>query len=124
MKQRNIPSEEELAQASAALRQRSRGLDEVREKVLSEFQSDERLHEFFIWDCSEMSFKAYIFYEKKSNIAEAEKDGLSSAIRNFIHDALEDVGRGSRDSLSVDFEFDSHENVVGNYEGDYYLRLR
>jgi hypothetical protein len=55
---------------------------------------------------------------------EAEKSGLASKIKEAVYEEMEKVGRGPREAIRIDFEFDSHENVVRDYEGDYFLRLR
>lgn len=123
MSKNNIPSDADFARASSALKRRSRGLSEVREKILAKFQRAGELHEFFILDSSDMSFRAYIFYRWDRQIAEADNSGLAARIKNAIFDALEEVGRGRRDAIHVDFEFDSHENVERNYESNYYNRL-
>ncbi len=121
---RKIPSDEDFARASAALRNRSRGLSQVRDKILASFQGSGELHEFFILDSSEKSFRAYVFYRWERQIKEAEKSGLAHKIKNAVFDELEEVRRGNRSAIHVDFEFDSHESVEKNYDGDYYSRLR
>lgn len=119
----NIPSDEDFARASAVLKKRSRGLSDVREKILRRFQNKGEIHEFFILDCSENSFRAYIFYRWDKQIKEAERTGLASQIQDAVFDELNNVGRGDRNSIDVKFEFDSHENIDQKYEGNYYNRL-
>ncbi|MEO8410936.1 MAG: hypothetical protein ABI478_10225 [Propionivibrio sp.] len=122
MNNKNIPSDEDFARASAALKSRSRGLSEVRDRVISRFR--EALHEFFILDCSEMSFRAYVFYHWKRQVDEAKVSGLASQIREAVFEELENAGRGNRSTVQIEFEFDSHESVEREFNGDYYSRLR
>ncbi len=123
MRNKNIPSESDFARASLALKNRSRGLSEVRERMLNYFKESGAIHEFFILDCSENSFRAYVFYPRDGQIKQAELSGLASEIRNAVFANLEAVGRGGCHELHVEFEFDSHENVERKYEGNYYNRL-
>jgi hypothetical protein len=48
---------------------------------------------------------------------------LADEVRDAVFDELEKVGRGDRGTIKVDFEFDSHENVEENFDGNYYNRL-
>lgn len=119
-----IPSDEDFARASAALKKQSRGLSRVRDKILNRFHGDGNLYEFFIMDCSEKSFRAYVFYQWDRQIEQNEISGFSAKIVEAVFAELEQAGRGGRGEVQVDFEFDSHESVEQNYEGDYYNRLR
>lgn len=121
---RKIPSEEDFARADAADAYDNRGLNELCENILKRFKND-KLHEFFVfYSPNTDSFYPYIFYRWEREVAEAEKSGLSSRIEDAVYEELEKVGRGKRGEIKVNFEFDSHENVEKNYEGNYYLRLR
>jgi len=120
---KNIPSDEDFARASAALRKRSRGLSQVRDRILERFQSSGKLHEFFILDSSEKSFRAYVFYRWERQIKKAEESGLAIKIENAVFHELKNVGRGDRNTIHLEIEFDSHESVEQNYHGDYYSRL-
>jgi hypothetical protein len=120
---KNIPSEEDFARASAAMKRRSRGLSDVREKILERFKRSGEVHEFFVLDSSERSFRAYVFYPQDKDIQEAEKSGLEARIKDAVFNELENVGRGERNTVEVEFEFDSHENVERQFEGNYYNRL-
>lgn len=124
MNPKHIPSEEDFARARAAMRDRDRGLSEVRSRVLERFKS-RGLHEaFVIFSPSKELFVAHLFYRLNSQIQEAGKSGLSDDIQRDILDELARVGRGNRETMNVQFEWDSDENVKTNFEGDYYLRLR
>jgi hypothetical protein len=120
---KNIPSEEDFARASAAMKNRSRGLSDVRDRILERFKPSGELHEFFILDCSERSFRAYVFYPRMEDITAAVQSGLEVRIKNAVFDELEKAGRGNRDTVTIEFELDCHENVEREYEGNYYNRL-
>lgn len=124
MSQNNIPSKEDFLRAKAAIRKDDYGLSEVREKVLAQFKG-KGVHEFMVlYSRKTDSLGAYVFYDVDSQIGEAVETGLAKKIEEAVYEGLENVGRGTREDIKVNFEFDSHENVVRNYEGDYYNRLR
>lgn len=120
---KNIPAEEDFARASKALSHRSRGLSEIRGEILNKFK-DKDVYEFFIFDTSEKSFKAYVFFRWDWQRTELSKSKLTMELEKNIYRLLEDSGRGSKDELQIEIEFDSHENVELNYAGDYYSRMR
>ncbi len=49
---------------------------------------------------------------------------MALKISKAVFSELEEFGRGGRNKIHVEFEFDSYENVERNYDGDYYSRLR
>lgn len=124
MSNRNTTSKEDFLRAKAAMKRDNHGLSQVRESVLTKF-SMVGLYEFMIlYSRKTNAFGAYVFYEKANQILKANESGLSKEIERLVLDELERVGRGAKDRIKVSFDFDSHENVVQNYEGDYYSRLR
>ena len=124
MRHNSIPSEEDFARARAAMRENDRGLSEVRSRILISFQ-EAGLHEVFVfYSPANDLFVAHIFYRRNDQIKEADESGLTSRIKQAVVEELERVGRGNPDTIKIEFEFDSHENVEANFEGDYYLRLR
>ncbi|MCP3920954.1 MAG: hypothetical protein GY714_00055 [Desulfobacterales bacterium] len=124
MSKNNIPSEEDFRRAEIADRERQKGLSEVRDHILNRF-SKEGVYNFFILFSPEKNyFGAFVFYRWDKQITEAKESGLSSKIVSAVYEELEKAGRGTRSTIEVEFEFDSHENVERNYEGDYYMRLR
>ena len=85
---KNIPSDEDFARASAKMKERSRGLSDVRERILDRFQPGGELHEFFIWDCSDRSFHAQVFYPRETDIKQAETSGLDARIKEAVFNEL------------------------------------
>lgn len=123
MSQKSIPSKEDFARAKAAMKKNDQGLSEVRGQLLNQF-GVRGVHELFVLFSPALScFGVYVFYRLNSQIEEAELSGLAEEIKAAIFEALERVGRGPRESLNVKFEFDSHENVEKEYDGNYYDRL-
>lgn len=123
MSKNKIPSEEEFARAKAAMREDDRGLDDACDNVLERFNI-EGLHEIIIiYSANTNSFGSYVFYRWNREIKKAEKSGLSDQIKKAVFEELEKVGRGNKDNLNIVFEFDSHENVEKNFDGNYYERL-
>ena len=124
MSEKFIPTEEDLARASAALKQRSRGLSQIRDNILCQYAKRYKLHEFFILDSKDTSFRVYVFFEKEKDAKKAINSGTVEKIKCLVYNELDLAGRGPRENIEVFFEFDSHEMVERNYEGDYYNRLR
>jgi len=120
----NIPTAEDFERASRLMKERARNLDKVREAVFIRFKAICPLHEFYILDQRDVDFRAYVFFEEEKDIEACESSGISEQIVDCVYAELERAGRGSRADIKVAFEFDSDENVVAHYEGNYFLRLR
>jgi len=121
---KNIPGAAEFERASQLMADRARGLDQVRDDVLAQFQTSGQLFEFFILDQLDVDFRAYVFFRHDGDIDSAHETGLATRIVDFVYTALERHGRGRRGDITVAFEFDSHEHVQRSFEGNYWLRLR
>jgi hypothetical protein len=120
----NIPTDKDFERASKLMAERSKNLDEIRNTIKKVFRNKYPLHEIYILPQRDVDFRAYIFFEKVSDIEKCRKIGVVKEIEDFILNELERLGRGSRDEIKVSFELDSHENVEANFEGEYLLRLR
>jgi len=124
MRDNKAPADEDFARARAAMRRRDWGLSAVRTTVLDRFR-EVGVHEFFIfYSPNSASFIAHIFLETDRKRAELEGSDWRLHIEDLVLEELVKEGRGTREDLVVQFEFDSHENVLLNYGGDYFLRLR
>ncbi len=123
MSRKHISTEEDLARAKATMREKNRGFSEVRDQMIKRFINDGLYEVYMFYDSDTDDFGAYIFYRWEKQVNEAEKSGLSSRIKDALYEELERVGRGSKDTIKVVFEFDSHETVEKNYDGNYYERL-
>ncbi len=118
-----IPTPEEFGRASEYMRNRARNLSSVRDDVKQKFFTS-GLHEFYILDEGETEFRAYIFFSAGPDLEQANKAGLVTEIQQYVWHAMERAGRGGPDQITICFEMDSHENVLKNFEGSYFLRLR
>lgn len=118
------PTEAEFAKAEKLEEKRSHNLDKVNKNVFKHFKTVTPLHYFYIMHQGDDSFRAYVFFNKDQDIKEAQEGGLFQDIENFIYKELERFEKGKRKNITLVIEFDSHENIEQNYEGDYFLRLR
>lgn len=124
MSTNNIPTDEDFKRAEAADAERNRGLSDVSSHILRCFGGNDVHQVFMFYSPRIEAFGAFVFFRTNKQIEAAKKSGLCEQIKQAVIEELERVGRGTRDTMKVDFEFDSHENVEANFEGDYYLRLR
>ena len=123
MRSRDLTDDELIANAIARMKFRFRGLDEVCNEIVERY-SKNNMHECFIVSGSEYRFGAYIFFNTRRQLDDALNSQLVNLIKKDIYQELEKSGRGTATQIHINFEFDSHENVVENYEGDYFNRLR
>lgn len=121
----NRPStKEEIARADARRAEDNHGLSAVSIRLIDSFRKD-GLHDAFIFYAREDdSFWARLFYEREEQIEAAETSGLSDRIREAVREELEDVGRGQLETLKVNCQFESHEQVMKTCNGDYLTYLR
>ena len=120
----NIPSEEEFARASKYMDEGFLHLEQVREAVLLRFRDTCPLYAFHIMPQRGVDFRAYIFFNTEKDIETCKNSGIAQQIIDFVYSELERVGRGTKAAIKVAFEFDSNENVISKYNGDYFLRLQ
>lgn len=72
----------------------------------------------------DFSLEVYIFYAKDIDIVRNDENGITNNVRRVFCDELSDMGYMKSFGDNIKFIFDSHENVVNNYNGSYFLRLR
>ena len=119
-----VPSEEDLARAKRKMAERDRNLSQVCENVKDQFVNSCPLHNLYVLWQRDVDFRAYVFFRKDNDIECCRSNGTTIAIENAVYAELERFGRGKRGDIVVDFQYDSDENVVNRYGGDYLLRLR
>ncbi|HWB01430.1 MAG TPA: hypothetical protein VG796_00305 [Verrucomicrobiales bacterium] len=100
------------------------GLDEVREAVCRKFKPLYPIHDFYILSQFDVDFRAYVFFEEKSDLESSKTTGIQQEIFDFVFAELERIGRGDRSTIKVAFEFDTYENLKKNFGGNYFNRLR
>jgi hypothetical protein len=123
-KMKNIPSDEDFARAEKMMREQFRNLGVVEKNVLQHFKNRCPLHRVVILPHDSNSFEAYVFFEHDRDIPACMSNGVAQAIEDFVYEELARAGRGTRPSITIRFEFDSNENVITNYQDNYWLRLR
>lgn len=106
------------------MRERLRGLDDVRQRVLNHFKATLPIHNFYISPHRDSGFHAILFLKADSDIQSVEQSGFVSAIRDYIFAQLAAVGRGHPPETTLVLELDSDENVSKKYHGNYFNRLR
>lgn len=121
---KKIPSEEDFARAKKFMADRYRNLDAVETAVKQRFKVRCPLHNVYLLAQEDVDFRAYVFFETDADVSACKADGTTKALEDAFYDELARYGRGERSKIVVAFEWDSHENVEKNYDGDYLSRLR
>ena len=67
--------------------------------------------------------EVYVFFPANSDLEQHRGTGKLQEIETRYRHFLSDAGYPF-DRFPVQFYFDSHENVIKNYEGSYFYRLR
>jgi hypothetical protein len=118
----NIPTATEFEQASKLMERRHRNWSEIEAASRTELDKHFELHEFAIFpnDCE---FAAILFFETNALAQRAINDGAEDLARDILLNVIKPF-RADCANIEVLLEFDSHENVDANYQGNYFLRLR
>lgn len=66
----------------------------------------------------------FIFYKTDMDVAEGAANGFSEEIKRKMLSELAELGYPDLVNSDVRFILDSHENVVKNFKGSYFYRLR
>jgi hypothetical protein len=121
-----VPADFDLrwAHATKKMKERMRHLSDIIALFKSRFGTSAPLQHVEILPGRDNQFGVVVFFKTDADIAECEANGTSQAMRDFVYEQLEAFGKGKREELDVQFEFDSHENVQKNFEGSYFLRMR
>lgn len=70
------------------------------------------------------SLEVYLFYENNKDISQNTTNGISDMVKQIFLKTLKDLNYYKHFSDKIMFIFDSNENVIKNYQGNYFLRLR
>ena len=119
-----IPSEEDFVRAKQFMADRYRNLDTVENAIKTRFESCCPLHGVYLLVQEDVDYRLYVFFEKAKDVAVCQSNGTTAAIEVALYEELERVKRGKCGETRVAFEYDSHENVVDKFDGDYLSRLR
>ena len=72
----------------------------------------------------DFSLEVYVFYERDIDITQNQQNGVSDRIKQVFLKTLYDLNYMKIFNNNVTFTFDSNENVINNYQGSYFFRLR
>lgn len=100
-----------------------RYLEQVKQGVLNQLERD-TVHSIYMLALEDDLLDIYVFYKTNDDVRNFHSNGFSQQVTNLIERELDSVGRGKSYGVRTMYEFDSHENVVENFEGNYYLRLK
>jgi len=118
----NIPTTEEFARAERLMAERNRVEASVKHRVRSRFR-ESQVQQFFLFQ-ERADFRAYVFVPSDQDLHAEKADKLRDQVRETVLDALEAEGVGRRETIALQIEMDSHENVQRKFNGDYYKRFR
>ena len=99
-------------------------LSEVKERVIQRLPAHGIVHQIHFIPINAEHLEIYVFFNRDEDLAVSEKSGVTQTIKNYFNEELEQVSRGANSGVTLRFEFDSHENVLKNFQGSYFLRLR
>ncbi|AJY73853.1 hypothetical protein [Paenibacillus beijingensis] len=99
---------------------------EKAKKILIDWSKDNdaRIYTIHFIPMFDFSLEVYVFYESDNDVLQNLNNGISDNITTMFNKSLSDLGYMKYFSENIKFVFDSHENVVNNYEGSYFFRLR
>lgn len=95
-------------------------IDWVKEKALPIHKVD-YVSAFEEWNDS---LGVWVFYDTDLSLKESNANGVSSRVKDKYQEILTMHSYPFSEFPKISFEFDSHENVMKNYEGSYFYRLR
>lgn len=72
----------------------------------------------------DFAVEVYVFYKDNADLAQNQDNGVSELIKHVFLKILSDLGYIEYFGDKAKFIFDSDENVINNYQGNYFLRLR
>ena len=70
------------------------------------------------------TLEVYVFYKTDADVDDGKSNGVSESVTQKMLSELAESGYPVQASSDVRFTFDSHENILKNYKGSYFLRLR
>lgn len=73
---------------------------------------------------SDKDLDVWLFFDTDEIVNNYEKNGTTEKVKKEFLQTLENLKYPSYYLDQVTFQIDSHENVVKNYEGSYFYRLR
>ncbi len=102
------------------------GVIEKAKMILLNWSQCNNVHLFAVHfvPMSDFSLEVYVFYKNDFDITENQNNGISDIVKQIFLKALNDLNYKRYFNSNITFIFDSNENVINNYQGSYFLRLR
>ncbi len=102
------------------------GLIEKAKIILLNWSQCNNVHLFAVHfvPMSDFSLEVYVFYENDFDITQNQENGISDKVEQIFLKELNDLKYMKHFNNNITFIFDSNENVINNYQGSYFLRLR
>lgn len=72
----------------------------------------------------DLSLEVYVFYDNNLEIEQYLNNGISNEVQQIFIKELNHLRYFKDFKDKIEFIFDSNENVVKNYQGSYFFRLR
>ncbi len=72
----------------------------------------------------DLSLEVYVFYDNDLEIEKYLNNGISNKVKKVFINELNSLRYFEDFNEKIEFIFDSNENVVKNYQGSYFFRLR
>ena len=94
--------------------------------ILMDWSNNNNAHLFSIHFVSmfDFSVEVYVFYKSDFDVITNQNNGISDNIKQIFLKTLNDLSYMKYFNDNITFIFDSNENVINNYQGSYFLRLR
>ena len=118
----SVPTQEEFNQASAKMAYRDRNWVEISATARAKLADVFDLHEFAIFP-NGCEFAAILFLRTDEDVKRATESGGETKAREVLLNVIRPF-RQECAEIKILVELDSHENVIANYEGNYFNRLR
>lgn len=118
----DTPHDHERFRQKLPLSERLKGMDAIGAIVADRFRKSS-VKDVFILPQRDVDYRAYVFFEGDEDVARAKQADILHQIIESIYSELCKAGRGSRNNIELDVEFDSRERVGRDFGGDYYARM-
>lgn len=95
-------------------------------KLLMDWSNNDKVNIYDIHFVPMLDFRleVYVFYESNEDVIQNQLSGDTDRVKELFLDALSTLDYKKHFPNRITFIFDSNENVVKNYEGNYFFRLR
>jgi hypothetical protein len=113
-----------IAKADAIFDQRYKGTEQIEIALYARLQDSIPLWRIDPLPHGSNHFEVYFFFETNDELEASKTNGKREEIERVTWEEIERAGRGKPPETKVTFVYDSDENVIENYEGDYQNRLR